>query len=98
MSIPKLSIQEVSPFITVLFQGADSSFQSTNVSTGVPSEPKELVFYVEGLAMTTMARVSDGVDAMGKDLRVVVVDGGDGRYGRRKGDVFGHKRSLPPIN
>ena len=76
----------------------DSSFNPVDVSTGVPSEPKELVLYVKGLAMTTMARVSDSVDAMGKDLWVVVVDGGDRRYGRRKGDAFGHKRSLPPIN
>ena len=57
----------------------DSSFNTADVSTGVPSEPKELVLYVKGLAMTTMARVSDGVDAMGKDFWIVVVDSGGGR-------------------
>ena len=66
----------------------DSSFNPADVSTGVPSEPKELVLYVKGLAMTTMARVSDGVDAMGKDLRIVVVDSS----GRGNGVIAGHKR------
>ena len=76
----------------------NSSFYPANVSTSVPSKPKELVFYVKGLAMTAMTRVSDGVDAVSKDLQVVVIDSGGGRYGRGQGDAFRHKRSLPPIN
>ena len=76
----------------------NSSFYPANVSTSVPSEPKEFVFDVKGLAVSAVARMSYGVDAMGKDLRVVVVDGGGRRYGRGKSDAFGHKRSLPPIN
>ena len=66
----------------------NSSFNSADVTTSVSSEPKELVFNVEGLAMTVMAGVSNGVDAVSKDLRVVVVNGGGGR------DVttIGHKR------
>ena len=60
----------------------DSSFDPANVSTGVPSEPKELVFYVKGLAMAAMTRMGDGVDAVGKDLQVVIVDGSDGWNGR----------------
>ena len=76
----------------------DLSFYPANVSASVPSEPKELIFDVKGLAVSAVTRMSDGVDAMGKDLRIVVVDGSDGRYGRGKGDAFEHKRSLPPIN
>ena len=56
----------------------NSSFYPANVSTSVPSKPKELVFYVKGLAMSAMARVSDSVDAVSKDLRVTVVDSGGG--------------------
>ena len=63
-------------------------FYPANVSTSIPSEPKEFVFDVKGLAVVAMTRVGDGVDAMGKDLRVVVVDGGDRWYGRGKGDAF----------
>ena len=70
----------------------DSSFDPADVSTGVPSEPKELVFYVKGLAMMAMTRVSDGVDAVSKDLWVVVIDSGGGRYGRGQGDAVGHKK------
>ena len=50
-----------------------------NVTTSVSSEPKELVFDVEGLAMAAMAGVSNGVNAVSKDLGVVVVNGGGGR-------------------
>ena len=57
----------------------NSSFDSANVTTSVSSEPKELVFNVEGLAMAAMAGVSNGVDAVSKDLGVVVVNGGGGR-------------------
>ena len=66
----------------------NSSFNSANVTTSVSSEPKELVFDVEGLAMAAMAGVSNGVDAVSKDLGVVVVNGSSG------GDVtvVGHKR------
>ena len=71
----------------------DSSFNPADVSTGVPSEPKELIFYVKGLAMTAMTRVSNGVDAVSKDLRVVVIDSGGGWYGRGQDDAVGHKRS-----
>ena len=70
----------------------NSSFYPVNVSTSVPSEPKELIFYVEGLAMTAMTRVSDGVDAVSKDLRVVVIDSSGGQYGRGQGDAIGHKK------
>ena len=66
----------------------NSSFNSANVTTSVSSEPKELVFNVEGLAMAAMAGVSNGVDAVSKDLGVVVVNGG----GRRDVTVVGHKR------
>ena len=57
----------------------NSSFNSANVTTSVSSEPKELVFNVEGLAMAAMAGVSNGVNAVSKDLGVVVVNGGGGR-------------------
>ena len=67
----------------------NSSFDSANVTTSVSSEPKELVFNVEGLAMAAMAGVSNGVNAVSKDLRVVVVNGG----GRRNGVTVGHKKS-----
>ena len=67
----------------------NSSFDSANVTTSVSSEPKELVFNVEGLAMAAMAGVSNGVDAMSKDLGVVVVNGGGGR----DVTVVGHKKS-----
>ena len=66
----------------------NSSFDSANVTTSVSSEPKELVFNVEGLAMAAMARVSNGVNAVSKDLGVVVVNGGGGR----DVTVVGHKR------
>ena len=66
----------------------NSSFDSANVTTSVSSEPKELVFNVEGLAMAAMAGVSNGVNAVSKDLRVVVVDGGGGR----DVTIVGHKR------
>ena len=66
----------------------NSSFDSANVTTSVSSEPKELVFNVEGLAMAAMAGVSNGVDAVSKDLGVVVVNGGGGR----DVTIVGHKR------
>ena len=66
----------------------NSSFDSANVTTSVSSEPKELVFNVKGLAMAAMAGVSNGVNAVSKDLRVVVVNGGGGR----DVTVVGHKR------
>ena len=66
----------------------NSSFNSANVTTSVSSEPKELVFNVEGLAMAAMAGVSNGVNAVSKDLRVVVVNGGGGR----DVTVVGHER------
>ena len=65
----------------------NSSFDSANVTTSVSSEPKEFVFNVEGLAMAAMTGVSNGVNAVSKDLGVVVVDGGGGRDG-----TIGHKR------
>ena len=64
----------------------NSSFDPANMTTSVSSEPKELVFNVEGLAMTAMAGVSYCVNAVGEDFWVVVVDGG----GRRNG-VTSHK-------
>ena len=66
----------------------NSSFDSANVTTSVSSEPKELVFNVKGLTMAAMARVCNGVDAVSKDLGVVVVDGGGGR----DVTVVGHER------
>ena len=66
----------------------DASFYPANVSTSVPSEPKEFVFDVKGLAVAAMTRVGDGVDAMGKDFRIVVVDSS----GRRNSVIAGHKR------
>ena len=66
----------------------NSSFDSANVTTSVSSEPKELVFNVEGLAVAAMAGVSNGVNAVSKDLGVVVVNGG----GRRGVTMVGHKR------
>ena len=60
----------------------DSSFDPADVSTGVSSEPKELIFYIKGLAMVAVTRMGDGVDAVGKDLWVAIVDGSDGRNGR----------------
>ena len=66
----------------------NSSFNSANVTTSVSSEPKELIFNVEGLAMAAMAGVSNGVNAVSKDLGVVVVNGGGGR----DVTVVGHKR------
>ena len=67
----------------------NSSFNSANVTTSVSSVPKELVFNVEGLAMAAMAGVSNGVNAVSKDLGVVVVNGGGGR----DVTVVGHKKS-----
>ena len=64
------------------------SFYPANVSTSVSSKPKELVFDVKGLAVSAVARMSYGVDAMGKDFRIVVVGGSGGR----DGVVAGHKR------
>ena len=58
------------------------------MTTSVSSEPKELVFNVEGLAMAAMAGVSNGVNAVSKDLRVVEVNGGGGR----DVTIVGHKR------
>ena len=66
----------------------NSSFDSANVTTSVSSEPKELVFDVEGLTMAAMAGVCNGVDAMSKDLGVVEVNGGGGR----DVTIVGHKR------
>ena len=66
----------------------NSSFNSANVTTSVSSEPKELVFNVEGLAMAAMAGVSNSVNAVSKDLGVVVVNGGGGR----DVTIVGHKR------
>ena len=66
----------------------NSSFNSANVTTSVSSEPKELVFHVEGLVMAAMAGVSNGVNAVSKDLRVVEVNGGGGR----DVTIVGHKR------
>ena len=63
----------------------NSSFNSADVTSSVSSEPKELVFDVEGLTMAAVTGVCDGVNAVSKDLGVVEVDGGGGR------DV-GHKR------
>ena len=68
-----------------------------NMSTSIPAEPKKLICYVEGLAMTAVTGMSDCVNAVSKDLRVVIVDGGNGRHGRRQGDAIGHKRSLSLI-
>ena len=66
----------------------NSSFDSANVTTSVSSEPKELIFNVEGLAMAAMAGVGNGVNAVSKDLGVVVVNGGGGR----DVTVVGHER------
>ena len=64
-----------------------------NDSTSISSESKELVLNVESLTVSVVARVSYGVDAVGEDFRIVVVDTG-GRWNV----VTGHKESLPPIN
>ena len=66
----------------------NSSFNSANVTTSVSSEPKELVFGVKGLAVSAVTRMSYGIDAMGKDFRIVVVDSS----GRRNSVIAGHKR------
>ena len=71
----------------------NSSFYPANVSTSVPSEPKELVLNVKGLAVLAVARVSYGIDAVGEGLWVVVVNSGGGWN-----SVASHKRSLPPID
>ena len=68
----------------------NSSFNSANVTTSVSSEPKELVFHIKGLTVMAVARMSYCVDAVSKDLQVVVIDGGDGRNGM----VVGHKKIL----
>ena len=66
----------------------NASFYPANVSMSVSSKPKELVFDVKGLAVSAVTRMSYGVDAMGKDFRIVVVDSS----GRRNGVIAGHKR------
>ena len=71
----------------------NTSVNPVNDSTSISPKSKELVLNVEGLAMTAMTMVSDGVDAVSKDLWVVVIDNGGGWYGRGQGDVVGHKRS-----
>ena len=53
-----------------------------NDSTSISSESKELVLNVESLTVSALARVSYGVDAVGKDLRIVIVNGSNGRNGR----------------
>ena len=64
----------------------NTSVNPVNDSTSISPKSKELVLNVEGLPMTAVARVSYGVDAVGEDFWVVVVDGG----GRRNG-VTSHK-------
>ena len=66
----------------------DASFYPVNVSASVSSKPKELVFDIKGLVVSAVTRMSYGVDAMGKDFRIVVVDSS----GRRNGVIAGHKR------
>ena len=60
-----------------------------DVSTSFPCEPKKLVLNVEGLAVSAMAGVGYGVDAVGKGLRVVIIDSG-GRWN----SIAGHKKDL----
>ena len=57
----------------------NSPFNSANVTTSISSEPKKLVFNVEGLTMAAVTGVRNGVNAVSKDFRVVEVDGGGGR-------------------
>ena len=66
----------------------NSSFDSANVTTSISSEPKKLVFDVEGLTMAAVTGVCNGVNAVSKDLRVVEVNGGGGR----DVTIVGHKR------
>ena len=93
MRVPELSFQEVGSLITTLFQRMDASFYPANVSTSVPSEPKEFVLNVESLTVSAVAGVSYGINAVGEGFQIVVVDTG-GRWNV----VTGHKESLPPIN
>ena len=71
----------------------NTSVNSANDSTSISSESKELVLNVESLTVSAVARVSYGIDAVGKGFRIVVVDTG-GRWNV----VTGHKESLPPIS
>ena len=57
------------------------------MSTSISSEPKELVLDVKGLAVSAVARVSYGVNAVGEGLWVVVVNSG-GRWN----SVASHKK------
>ena len=54
-------------------------------------DPKKFVLHVKELAMSAMAGVSNGVDAVSEDLRVTEIDTGGGRYGRGQGDAVRHK-------
>ena len=71
----------------------DSSLSPSKVSSSVSCKSKKLVLNVKSLAVSAVARVSYGVNAVGEGLWIVIVDTG----GRWNG-VTGHKESLPPIN
>ena len=87
------SFEEFDPFAVALFQGVNLPFSSADASTVLSSEPKEFVLYVEELAMTVMAGMSDGVDAVSEDLQVAIVgDSGNRWYGWEWSGVFRHKK------